>query len=235
ERREAPAGADGPARERAFREVDRHLGLVTQPLVEPGDERAAAGEDDAAIHDVRRELGRRLVERGLDRLDDLRDRLVERAADLFRGEDDRLRQAREHVPPANLGLQLLAQIPRGADLELDLLRGLLTDQELVVALDVIDDRLVHLVAADAQRLRDDDPAERDDGDLGGAAADVDDHVPRRFGNGKPGADRGGHRLFDQIRLARPGRERRLLDGPPLDARHARTHAHDDARARAAAL
>ena len=44
----------------------------------------------------------------------------------------------------------------GADLELDLLGGLLADQELVLALDVVDDRLVHLVAADAQRLRDDD-------------------------------------------------------------------------------
>src|SRR5690349_24239955 len=34
-----------------------------------------------------------------------------------------------------------------SDLELDLLGRLLADQQLVVALDVIDDRLVHLVAA----------------------------------------------------------------------------------------
>jgi hypothetical protein len=38
---------------------------------------------------------------------------------------------------------------------------------------VVDDRLVHLVAADAKRLRDDDAAERDDRDLGRAAADID--------------------------------------------------------------
>ena len=36
--------------------------------------------------------------------------------------------------------------------------------------------VVELVAGDADRLGGDDAAERDDGDLGGAAADVDDHV-----------------------------------------------------------
>ena len=124
---------------------------------------------------------------------------------------------------------------RGADLELDLLGGLLADQQLVLLLDVGDDRLVHLVAADAEALGDDDAAERDDGDLGRAAADVDDHVPGRLGDGKPGADRGGHRLLDQVGLARAGRERRLLDCTLLDAGHARRDADDDARVREAML
>src|SRR5262245_12110768 len=55
---EAPPGADGDAGERALREVHGHLRLVAQPLVETREERPAAGEDDAPIHDVRRELGR---------------------------------------------------------------------------------------------------------------------------------------------------------------------------------
>src|SRR3954469_8798347 len=80
---EAAARADGHAGERRFGEVNRHLRFVAEAVVETGEERAAAGEDDAAVHDVRRELGRRLVERRLDRLDDLRDRIVERAANLF--------------------------------------------------------------------------------------------------------------------------------------------------------
>src|SRR5712691_11279103 len=183
-------------------------------------DRAAAGEHDPAIHDVRGELGRRLVERRLDRVDDLDDRLVERAPHLLREEDDGLRQAGQHVTAAHLGLHLLAHVPGRADLELDLLGGLLADEQLVLALDVIDDRLVHLVAADAQRLRDDDPAQRDDGDLGGAAADVDDHVPGRLRDGQPGPDRGRHRLLDQVGLARAGAERRLLDRALLDAGHA---------------
>ena len=118
---------------------------------------------------------------------------------------------------------------RGSDLELDLLRGLLADQQLVLALDVVDDRLVHLVAADSQRLGDDDPAERDHRHFGRAAADVDDHVPGRLGDRKPGADRSGHRLLDQVRLPGTGRERGLLDCALLDPGHPRGDADDDAR------
>src|SRR5713226_523892 len=88
---EAPAGADRDAGQRALCEVDGHLRLVAEPLVQPRQERASSGEDDAAVHDVGGELGRRLVERRLDRLDDLGDRLVERAPYLLRAEDDRLR------------------------------------------------------------------------------------------------------------------------------------------------
>ena len=53
--------------------------------------------------------------------------------------------------------------------------------------------------------------------------------------GRPGADRGRHRLLDQVRLAGAGRERRLLDRALLDAGHARGHADDDARVREAVL
>ena len=59
----------------------------------------------------------------------------------------------------NGGLHLFAHPVGRADLELDLLGGLLADQELVLLLHVVDDRLVHLVAADPQTLGDDDPAE----------------------------------------------------------------------------
>ena len=152
-----------------------------------------------------------------------------------RAEDDGLRQAGEHVAAPDLGLHLFFHVPRRADLELDLLGGLLADEQLVVALDVVDDRLVHLVAADTQRLRDDDAAERDDGDLGRAAADVDDHVPGRLGDGKARADRSGHRLFDQVRLARAGAKRRFFDRALLHSGDARRYAHDDARVREAVL
>ena len=53
----------------------------------------------------------------------------------------------------------------------------LPDQEVVVLLDVLQDRLVHLVARDPDRRAEDDPPERDDRDLGGTAADVHDQVP----------------------------------------------------------
>src|SRR5690242_16138394 len=66
---EAAAGADRDAGQRRLGQVHRHVRLVAEPLVEAVQQRAAAGEDDAAVHDVRGELGRRLVERRLDRLD----------------------------------------------------------------------------------------------------------------------------------------------------------------------
>ena len=40
-----------------------------------------------------------------------------------------------------------------------------------------------IVAADAHRFPDDDAPEREDGDLRGAASDVDDHASLRFGDG----------------------------------------------------
>ena len=48
-------------------------------------------------------------------------------------EDHGLRQAGEHVAAAHLRLHLFLQVEGGADLELDLLGGLLADQELVLA------------------------------------------------------------------------------------------------------
>src|SRR6185312_5109162 len=229
------ARADRDAGQRGLGEMRGHLRLLAQALVEALKQRAPAGQHDAAVHDVGGELRRRAVERLLDRVDDLAEGLLERLADLLAGQHDRLRQPRDHVAAADLGLQLLGHRARRADLELQLLGRLLADQQLVLFLGVVDDRLVHLVPADADRLRDDDPAERDHGDLGGAAADVDDHRAGRLAHRQPGADRRGHRLLDQVGGAGSGRQARLLDGALLDAGHARGHAHDDARVGPAVL
>ena len=91
--------------------------------------------------------------------------------------------------------------------------------------------LVELVAADPDRLAGDDAAERDDRDLGGAAADVDDHVAGRLVHRQPGADRGGHRLLDDVDPASAGLVAGLLDGALLDPGDAARHRHDDARLR----
>ena len=63
------------------------------------------------------------------------------------------------VAAADLGLHLLLEREGRADLQLDLFRGLRTDHQLVLALDVVGDRLVDLIAADADRLRDHDASE----------------------------------------------------------------------------
>ena len=100
----------------------------------------------------------------------------------------------------------------------------------MVAADVGDDRLVHLVAADAHRARIDDAAERQHGDFRRAAADIDDHRAGRLRvTGRSGADRRRHRLFDQIDAPRAGRQRRFLNGAAFDRGRARGHADDDHR------
>ena len=82
----------------------------------------------------------------------------------------------------------------------------------------------------------DDATERDDRDLGGAAADVDDHVAGRFVHREARADRGGHRLFDDVDgLARAGELCGFGHGALFDAGDARRNADDHAGMREAAL
>ena len=109
----------------------------------------------------------------------------------------------------------------------------LAEGEAVLLLDELDDRVVELVAADADRLAGDDAAERDDGDLGGAAADVDDHVAGRLLHRQTGTDGRRHRLLDDVgRLAGAGVLGGLLHGALLDAGDAGRHADDHAGLRA---
>ena len=93
------------------------------------------------------------------------------------------------------------------------------------------DRVVHLVAADADRGRDHDAAQGDDRDLGRAAADVDDHAAGGLLDREIGADRGGHRLVDQHRPPGARRLGRLADRALLHLRDPARHAEDDARRR----
>ncbi|EGJ77410.1 putative cell shape-determining protein MreB [Streptomyces sp. Tu6071] len=227
---DALAGAERHGVERVLGDVDRHPGLAAQPLVEAAQQGAAPGENDAPVHDVTGELGRALVERRLDRVDDRVDRFLDRLAHLARRDHDGLREPGDEVAATDLGVLVVLQVVRRTDGDLDLLGGALAEEEAVLLLDVLDDRVVQLVARDADGLRGDDAAERDDGDLGGAAADVDDHVAGRLVHREPGADRRGHRLLDDVHLPRPGLGRRLDHRAALDPGDTGGHADDDAGA-----
>src|SRR5262249_57958235 len=74
----------------------------------------------------------------------------------------------------------------------------------------------------------DDAAEGDDGDLGGAAADVDDHIADRFVDRQTGADHGGDRLLDGVGLAGAGREGGVFHRAFFDLGDAGGDADDDA-------
>ena len=203
---------------------------MLQPLVEAGQQGSPAGEDDAAVHDVAGELRRRLVQCGLHRIDDRVDGLLDGFADLRVADHDRLGQAADQVAAADLGLLLLGDRKRRADRHLDLFCGSLAQCERVFLLDVGDDRFVEFIAADPDALAGDDATEGDHRDLGGAAADVDDHVAGRLADRQAGADRRRHRLLDDENLAGTGVVGRFLDRPLLDAGHPTGDTHDDARA-----
>src|SRR3954454_3400083 len=53
---ERASGSDRDARQRRLGAVRGHLRLLAQPLVQALEQRAAAGEHDAAVHDVRGQL-----------------------------------------------------------------------------------------------------------------------------------------------------------------------------------
>ena len=91
------------------------------------------------------------------------------------------------------------------------------------------DRLVHLVARDAQRRAGHDASEGNDRDLGGSAADVYDHRAGRLGDGKIRTHSGGHGLLDKVGLACARLNRRFENSALLDGSGAARNADDDAR------
>ena len=100
---------------------------------------------------------------------------------------------------------------RGTDLHLDGLGRALADQEIVLALQVQHDGVVHRVARHAHRPRIDDSGERNDRDIRSAAADIDHHVAGGFRDRKTRADCRHHRLFDEMNFARFGTICRIHD------------------------
>ena len=71
----------------------------------------------------------------------------------------------------------------------------------MLAADVADDGLVHGVASNAKRARLDDATEREDGDVGGAPANVENHGASRLIDREAGADGCRDRFLDEEDLA----------------------------------
>src|SRR6056297_2112726 len=208
---------------------DRDAGRAAQQLVEVPQQRAAARHDDPAIDHVADQLGGRQLQHPADAVGDLLDRLLERLDGVLGADGDRLGKAVDQIAAAHLDLVALLALGEhgGADPHLDLLGGTVADQQVLLVADVADDRLVELVAGDAQALAHHDSAQADDGDVRRAPADVDDHRAGGLGDVDAGPDGGGQRLLDQERLACADLAGRLQDGATLDLGHAGGDAHHD--------
>ena len=72
------AGAEHHRRQRVLGHRQRQARLLAQALVEVLQHGPAAGQHDAAVDDVGRQLGRRALEHRANRIDDRVDRLLQR-------------------------------------------------------------------------------------------------------------------------------------------------------------
>src|SRR5664279_3069153 len=223
------ARAHRHAVERILGHVAGHAGDLGQELVDVAQQGAAAGHDHALVDDVAAELGRGLLEDVANGRHELLERRLDGLHHLGAGDRDGPGQAGNQVPATDVHAQLALERQGRPDRDLDLLGAALADHQVVLLADVGGDRLIELVAAHPQAGRYHDPAQGDDRDLTGPAADVDDHVPGRSGDRHVGPDRGSQRLLDQV--GRPGArlEGRIADGPLLDAGHAGRHADHHVR------
>src|SRR5205085_12020463 len=120
----------------------------------------ATGENNAAVGNVGRQLGRRTFEDDADGVDDDIDAFIERFANFFIGNDDALRNAFHEVATLDFHRTRLFEYVSRPDFDLDVLRGTFTDEQVVLALDVLRDRFVHLVAGDLIRAAVDDSGQR---------------------------------------------------------------------------
>ena len=84
--------------------------------------------------------------------------------------------------------------------DLDLLGGGFTDHEAVGLFEVIGDALGDFITGNPDRFALHGRAEAQDGDIGGATADVDNHAADGLGNRQASTDRGGHGFIDQVDL-----------------------------------
>ena len=190
------------SRQWRVRDRDRQAGFGSQEHVEGGEEGTAADECDATFHEVGRQLGGRPFEDVFRGGDDLLEWSLQRVSDLFSGDVRSSKEAGGEVSARDVGAWLrLRNVGRRTDLDLQRFGLFLSDQKSLSPLDRAHDRVVHLVAADLDRVNDGEASECGDGDLGGAASDVDDERPNRLRDREARPERGRHWLFDQKRVS----------------------------------
>src|SRR6185503_11475053 len=154
-------------------------------------------------------------------------RLLDRFANLARVNAHRLRNAGDEVASLHFHLALFADGRRGADVDLDLLRRRLADEEVVVLPHELHDRNIELVAAGADRRIAHNAGERDDRDLRCATADVDDHVAGRRLDGEADTDCRGHGLSNHEYFFGTGTQRRVAHRTLLHFGDTRGYTDDD--------
>ena len=151
---EQRASAVSDTGERIVTNRDREVSLLVEQPIQAPQERSAPGEDDALVHNVRGQLGRRLLQTGLDRIHDRHHRVSQGLPHFRAGHDHRLREPADEVAALDVPLLVVASLRISrAERDLHLLGLPLSDQQAIGSPQVLDDRLVHLIAREAYGLR----------------------------------------------------------------------------------
>src|SRR3989344_716875 len=212
---------------RIFRKSRLHAGPPVNELGEIAELGRAAGHDDSLVDDVRSELRRSLLQHIIHRLYHLAKLAADRLHDLVRLHFRGAGQACDEVAALDEHRELLLERHRRTDVYLYILGHLVADGEVEGLFDVVGDRGIDAVPRALHRSRRNDAAQSEDGDVGRAAADIDDHVSGRFLNGDACADGGEDGLLHDICVLRSRLDRRLDDCAALgrgdSCRHREQH------------
>ena len=138
------------------------------------------------------------------------------------------RQAVCQIPALDLLIAHVGPLNHAADAALQFFRGAQADEHIVLLPDELDDGFIKAGTGHLERLTLHHAAGRDDGDIGSAAADIDDHMPVSLGDIHAGAQGGGHSSLQQVDLSGAGLNSGVNDGPLLHAGDAAGDAGQDA-------
>src|SRR5579862_2892427 len=223
------AGAENHAAKRVIRNGNRQTSLFPNPLIQVLQQCATTCEHNATIADIGRQLRRRAFQRHANRIHDGGDALTESLANLAVIHRNSFWNAFYEVAALYLHGERLFQRICGTDFHLDLLGGALANQQVIFPLQIVHDGFVHLVAGHPHGTRINDAAERNDCDISGSTANVDDHVAAGFGNREACSDCCYHRLFHEVNFAGFGAISRIHHSAFFHLGNFRRHTDHDAR------
>ena len=154
------------------------------------------------MQNVAKQLGRRVFNHPAYGIQNCRYGLGKCFDHLLGADGDDLGKSLTDASSLHLYVYRFRVIKNGTDLLFDRLCGSFTNQYIIFAAHVTDDRLVELVTRDLGGARHNNAAKRKNGYVGGSTANVNNHVANGGIDVQPCANGGGNRLFDQVGLLR---------------------------------
>ena len=145
-------GTAGNAEKRIIGNAGRHAGDLGDEGIDVFEQRAAAGNNYAFVHNIRAEFGRCHLKYAFDDLNDLAQVVRDGFGDFIGGNLDCLRIAASEIAALDADFLLIRLFHGRTDIDLNQFSSALADRQAMLFFDVIDDRLIELVAADADGL-----------------------------------------------------------------------------------